>query len=112
MRLRRPVASWTFRSIACLADRDGDHKISLDRCQDERLDFIFGVAPTSTLRRHIAGLNASTKARFEAASKGGRRAVSRGFLHAAKNWSDPGGADVDFIKKLLDVSRPRKALRM
>ncbi len=59
----------------------------LDWCRTEGLDFIFGVAPTSTLRRHIEGLEASTKARFEAAPKGGKARRFKEFLHGAKSWS-------------------------
>ena len=39
----------------------------LDWCRANGLDYILGVAPTTTLRRHVADLEASTKARFEAA---------------------------------------------
>jgi hypothetical protein len=36
------------------------------------LDYILGVAPTATLRRHIGDLEASVKARYEAAPKDGK----------------------------------------
>ena len=39
----------------------------IDWCRANDVDFILGVAPTSTLRRHVVGLEASTKARFDAA---------------------------------------------
>jgi hypothetical protein len=37
----------------------------LDFCRANRLDYILGVAPTSTLRRHIEGLEAATKTQYE-----------------------------------------------
>jgi hypothetical protein len=39
------------------------------------------------LRRHIEGLEASTKARFEAAPQGGKARRFKEFLHGAKSWS-------------------------
>ena len=38
-------------------------------CRAERFDYVLGVAPTTTLRRHVAALEASTTAR--AATAGG-----------------------------------------
>jgi hypothetical protein len=40
----------------------------LDFCRANGIDYILGVAPTSTLRRHVETLEASTKARSEATS--------------------------------------------
>ncbi|ESX07315.1 hypothetical protein X767_33590 [Mesorhizobium sp. LSJC264A00] len=37
-----------------------------------RVDFIFGLAPTTTLRKHVADLEASTTARLEASAKRGK----------------------------------------
>ena len=44
----------------------------LDFCRANGLDYILGVAPTTTLRRHIGDLEASMKARYEAAPKDGK----------------------------------------
>jgi len=44
----------------------------LDFCRAHGLDYILGVAPTTTLRRHVADLEASTKARFEGAPRHGK----------------------------------------
>ena len=38
------------------------------------------------MRRHIEGLEASTKARFEAAPQGGKARRFKEFLHGAKSW--------------------------
>jgi Transposase DDE domain group 1 len=51
----------------------------LDWCRANGLDYILGVAPTTTLRAHIETLEASTKARFEAAPKDGKVTASRNF---------------------------------
>jgi hypothetical protein len=48
----------------------------IDWCRAGGHDFVLGVAPTSTLRRHITDLETSTKARFEAAPVMARPAVS------------------------------------
>ena len=37
----------------------------LDFSRASRLDYILGLAPTSTLRRHIEGLEAATKTQYE-----------------------------------------------
>ncbi len=72
---------------ACLFDLDGDRAQDhrrrrpillradshycgpevLDWCRASGLDYILGVAPTTTLRRHVEDLEASMKTRFEAA---------------------------------------------
>src|SRR5450756_1448889 len=44
----------------------------LDWCRANGLDYILGVAPTTTLRRHIGDIEASTKARFDATPKNGK----------------------------------------
>jgi Transposase DDE domain group 1 len=43
--------------------------------------------PTRTLRRHVAGLEDSTAARFEAAPSGGKVRRFKEFFDAAKTWS-------------------------
>src|SRR3954449_3733725 len=44
----------------------------LDWCRANGVDFIFGVAPTSTLRRHIERLEVSTMTRYAAAPHAGK----------------------------------------
>ena len=48
---------------------------------------MFGLAPNSTLRRHITGLEESTAARFKAAPGGGKVRRFKEFFDAAKTWS-------------------------
>jgi|SRR6516165_5738633 len=59
----------------------------LDWCRAYGIDYILGVAPTSTLRRHVLALEASTKARFEAASKDGQLRRFKAFCDGAAGWS-------------------------
>ena len=44
----------------------------LDWCEANGLDYILGLAPTSTLKRHVGGLEASTSARFKADPTAGK----------------------------------------
>jgi hypothetical protein len=59
----------------------------LDWCRANGVDYILGVAPTTTLRRHIEGLEAKTKARFEAAPKDGKLRRFKEFFDGAASWS-------------------------
>ena len=85
--LRAIRANWPRTEILLRGDSHYCSPQVLDWCRTEGLDFIFGVAPTSTLRQHIEGLEASTKARLDAAPKGGKARRFKEFLHAAKSWS-------------------------
>ena len=49
--------------------------------------YSFGLAPNSTLRRHITGLEKSSAARFKAAPGGGKVRRFKEFFDAAKTWS-------------------------
>ena len=59
----------------------------LDWCRANGLDYILGVAPTTTLRRHIEVLEASAKARFEAAPRDGKVRRFKEFFDSAASWS-------------------------
>jgi Transposase DDE domain group 1 len=59
----------------------------LAKARRNGVDYIFGVAPTPTLRRHIEVLEASTKARFEAAPRDGKIRRFKEFLDGAQSWS-------------------------
>lgn len=58
----------------------------LDFCRAERLDFILGVASTSTLRRHVAALEQSTAARFAAAPIADKLRRYKEFYDGAASW--------------------------
>ncbi len=59
----------------------------LDWCRANGIDYILGVAPTTTLRRHIEGLEASTKTRFEAAPQEDKLRRFKEFFDGAASWS-------------------------
>jgi len=47
----------------------------------------FGLAPTTTLRKHVAELETSTTARFEASAKTGKVRRFKEFVDGAASWS-------------------------
>ncbi|MER9301277.1 transposase, partial [Mesorhizobium sp. M0621] len=51
------------------------------------VDFIFGLAPTTTLRKHVADLEASTTARLEASAKTGKVRMFKELVDGAASWS-------------------------
>ncbi|ESZ26007.1 hypothetical protein X733_29560 [Mesorhizobium sp. L2C067A000] len=59
----------------------------IDWCRANDVDFIFGLAPTTTLRKHVADLDASTTARFEASAKTGKVRRFKEFVDGAASWS-------------------------
>jgi Transposase DDE domain group 1 len=85
--LRALRANWPNTEILLRADSHYCGPEVLDWCRANRLDYILGVAPTPTLRRHIEALEASAKARFEAAPGEGKIRRFTEFLDCAKSWS-------------------------
>ena len=59
----------------------------LDWCRASGLDYILGVAPTTTLRRHVEGLEVRAKASFDGAPKGGKIRRFKEFFDGAQSWS-------------------------
>jgi Transposase DDE domain group 1 len=59
----------------------------LDFCRAEDLDFILGVASTTTLRRHIEALEQSTAARRAATPGTGKLRRYKEFRDGARSWS-------------------------
>ena len=60
--LRAIRANWPTTQILIRADSHYCCPEVIDFCRTNGLDFIFGVAPTTTLRRHVEALETSTKA--------------------------------------------------
>jgi hypothetical protein len=112
----RQIVFWLRRLIAALRDnwprteillRADSHYCTpevLRFCRAERLDYVLGVASTSTLRKHVAALEASTTAR--AAAEKLRR--FKDFHDGAASWdrveriiarveAGPQGVDTRFI---------------
>jgi hypothetical protein len=85
--LRAIRAHWPRVKILLRADSHYCAPEVLDFCRANGFDYIFGVAPTSTLRRHVETLEASTKARFEAAPRQGKLRRFKEFYDGAQSWS-------------------------
>ncbi|MER8880401.1 IS1380 family transposase [Mesorhizobium sp. M0684] len=60
----------------------------IDWCRANDVDFIFGLAPTTTLRKHVADLEASTTARFEASAKTGKVRRFKEFVDGARGAAE------------------------
>jgi len=85
--LRAIHSNWPNTEILLRADSHYCCPEVIDWCRANRVDFIFGVAPTTTLRCHVEALEASTKARFEAALKNGKVRRFKEFFDGAASWS-------------------------
>ncbi|ESZ56825.1 hypothetical protein X727_32705 [Mesorhizobium sp. L103C119B0] len=83
----------------------------IDWCRANDVDFIFGLAPTTTLHKHVADLEASTTARFEASAKTGKVRRFKKFVDGAASWSrveriiarvevGAHGGDIRFVPRL------------
>ncbi len=119
-RLMRAIhANWPKTKILLRGDSHYCCPEVIDWCRAGGHDFILGVAPTSTLRRHITDLETSTKARFEAAPDDGKARRFKAFNDCAKSWSrveriiarvevGDQGADTRFIVTNLKKGSPRR----
>ena len=85
--LRAIRAHWPNTEILLRADSHYCGPEVLDWCRANGLDSILGIAPTATWRRHVEGLEASTKARFEAAPRDGKLRRFMEFFDGAQSWS-------------------------
>jgi DDE family transposase len=87
-RLIRAIrAHWPQVEILVRADSHYACPDVMDWCETNSLDYVFGLAPNSTLRRHITGLEKGSAARFKAAPGGGKVRRFKEFFDAAKTWS-------------------------
>ena len=85
--LRAIRANWPRTEILLRADSHYCSPEVLDWCRANRVDYILGVAPTSTLRRRVETLEAGAKARFEAAPRDGKVRRFKEFFDGAQSWS-------------------------
>src|SRR2546423_15466805 len=92
--------NWPNTQILLRADSHYCCPEVLDWCRANGLDYILGVAPTTTLRRHIESLEASTKARSTPHQKMEKCAASRNF------WTGPRAGVVSSASS--PVSRPAR----
>jgi Transposase DDE domain group 1 len=85
--LRAIRANWPKTQIMLRGDSHYCAPEVLDFCRANGLDYILGVAPTTTLRRHVGDLEASVKARYEAAPEQGKARRFKEFYDGAASWS-------------------------
>jgi Transposase DDE domain group 1 len=120
--LRRLVRAirghWPRVEILIRADSHYCAPEVLDFCRAEGLEFILGLASTTTLRRHVAALEQSTAARRGAAPGADKLRRHKEFYDAAASWSrveriiarveaGPDGVDTRFIVTNLSGGSPR-----
>ena len=108
-RLLREIRShWPRTQILLRGDSHYCTPEVLTWCRANGIGYCLGVAPTKTLRRHVADLEASTQARFDANPTGGKIRRFKTFHHAAASWGrveciiarvevGPQGCDTRFI---------------
>ena len=77
-------ARWPRTELLLRADSHYCGPEVLDWCRANGIDYILGVAPTTTLRRNVEALEASTKARFE---EDGKLRRFKEFYDGAQSWS-------------------------
>jgi hypothetical protein len=118
-RLVRAIrTNWPATQILIRADSHYCCPEVLDFCRANGLDFILGVAPTTTLRRHVKALEVSTQARFEAGVKKAKVRRFKEFYDGAASWSrveriiarveaGEDGTDTRFIVTNLTGGRPK-----
>ena len=111
-------ANWPRVQIMLRADSHYCTPEVLRFCRARRLDYTLGVATSTTLRKHIAALEASTAARATTAGSEKLRRFSE-FFDGAKSWdrveriiarveAGPQGVDTRFIVTSLPGGRPRR----
>jgi hypothetical protein len=116
----RQIVRWLHRLIAAIRGnwprveimlRADSHYCTpevLRFCRANRLDYTLGVAPTTTLRKHILTLEESTAARAAANADGEKQRRFKDFHDAAASWdrveriiarveAGPQGTDTRFI---------------
>lgn len=119
--LRRLIAAirgnWPRVEILLRADSHYCTPEVLRFCRAQRVDYVLGVAPTATLRRHVAALEASTAARTARAG-GEKLRRFKEFYDGAASWdrveritarveAGPQGVDTRFIVTSLEGVRGR-----
>ncbi len=116
--LRAIRANWPRTEILLRADSHYCGPEVLDWCRANGVDYLLGVAPTPTLRRHVEVLEASTKARFETAPGDGKIRRFKEFVDGAQSWSrveriiarvevGAEGPDTRFVVTNLSKRNPR-----
>lgn len=120
--LRRLVSEirrhWPRVEILIRADSHYCAPEVLDFCRAARIDFLLGVASTTTLRRHVETLEASTARRHASAPSGEKLRRYKEFHDGAASWTrveriiarveaGPQGTDTRFVATNLTVGTAR-----
>jgi len=84
--IRQIRTNWPKTQILLRADSHYCAPEVLSWCRTAGIDYILGVAPTTTLRRHVTALEASTKARFDAEPDQGKVRRFKEFHDGAASW--------------------------
>lgn len=116
--MRAIRANWPRTQILLRGDSHYCCPEFIDWCRAGGHDFILGVAPTSTLRRHVTHLEASTRVRFKAAPADSKKRCIKAFHDGVKSGSraeriiarvevDTQGVDTRFIVTNLKKGPPR-----
>jgi hypothetical protein len=118
-RLVREIRShWPRVEILIRADSHYCAPAVLDFCRAERVDFLLGVASTTTLRRHVQTLEASTARRHTSAQGGDKLRRYKEFHDGAASWTrveriiarveaGPQGIDTRFVVTNLTAGTAR-----
>ena len=85
--LRAIRANWPKTEILLRADGHYACPEVLDWCEAEGLDYVLGLPTSSTLRRHVTTLEASTAARFQAMPGADKLRRFKEFYDGASTWS-------------------------
>jgi hypothetical protein len=122
MLLRRLIgrlrANWPGIEILLRGDSHDCAPEVLRFCRANQVDWVLGVATTSTLRRHVINLEQSTAKRFAAAGGRDKRRRFKEFYEGAASWdrveriiarveAGPEGVDTRFITTSLAGGPPR-----
>ncbi|MFL5252013.1 MAG: IS1380 family transposase [Rhodopila sp.] len=122
MLLRRLIgrlrANWPRVEILLRGDSHYCAPEVLRFCRANQVDWVLGVATTSTLRRHVLGLEQSTAKRFAAAGSRDKVRRFKEFYEGAGSWdrveriiarveAGPEGVDTRFITTSLAGGSPR-----
>jgi hypothetical protein len=110
--------NWPQVAILVRADSHYACPEVLDWCEANGVDYVLGLSPTSTLKRHVGVLEASTLARFKADPTAGKVRRFKEFHDAANSWrrvrrivarveAGNEGADVRFIVTTLGTGNGR-----
>ena len=116
--VRQLRANWPRVEVLLRADSHCCGLAVLRWCRANKIDYLLGVAPTITLRRHVESLEASTAARYAASDGSVKLRRFTEFYDGAVSWdwveriiarveAGPDGTDTRFVVTSLSSSSAR-----